>query len=140
MDLPRDERGPGLSRTCDWCEWLTACWGPDAVPGGKGIQANVLAEVPDAERAAEIERMLKLYHSANIEERRAKEDKNYAREVLSQVPSGEYGEMVLKWSSGSTTTTFDVEAAKKALTGAGIPLPTMSRVNAPRITVKPKSS
>lgn len=140
MDLPRDERGPGLSRTCDWCPWLKACWGEGAVPGGTGIQARVLEEFPDDERTHEVERVLLDYIEAHRAEKAAKEAKAYAREVLSATDEGVYGSMVLKRTRETVTEVLDVDAAKDVLLSNGLPLPMTERINTSRLMVKPKSA
>jgi hypothetical protein len=139
MRLPRDERGPGLSRTCDWCPWLKACWGEGAVPGGTGVQKQVLEEFPDDERTHEIERYLMEYADANRAEREAKDRKAFAREVLSGTDEGVYGSMVLKRTRETVTDTLDVNAAKEVLVAHGLPVPMTQRVNTSRLMIKPKS-
>ena len=134
--LPRDEKGPGLSRLCDWCLWMNACWGPDAVPGERGAQKVILEEVPPSERRDTIEEYLRQYKEASDRERVAKEEKAFTREILVGTDSGQYGGMTLKWGNPSTYETLDAKAAEHALTAAGIPVPKIERSRDARIDVK----
>jgi PD-(D/E)XK nuclease superfamily len=134
--LPRDEKGPGLSKMCDWCEWMSACWGPDATPGQKGVQKVVLDEVPPSQRRDEVEEFLRKYKEASDREKEALEEKKFAREVLVGAESGVYGSMILKWGNPSTYEQLDSGAAEAALTAAGLPVPKIERSRDARIDVK----
>jgi len=134
--LPRDEKGPGLSKICDWCPWLNACWGPDAVAGEKGVQRVLLEEVPPSARRDEVEEFLRKYKEAADREREAGEEKKFAREVLVGAESGIYGSMVLKWGHSSTYEQLDAKAAEATLTAAGLPVPKVERSRDARIDVK----
>jgi hypothetical protein len=136
FDLPRDEKGPGLSKACDWCEWLTGCWGPDAVMGEKGAQKNILEEVPPSQRRDEIEEYLRKYKEASDAERAAKEEKAFAREVLAGAAPGRYGSMILSWGQPSVYEQLDAKAAEEALVAAGLPVPKVERYRDARIDVK----
>jgi hypothetical protein len=134
--LPRDEKGPGLSRTCDWCMFLNACWGADAVPGNKGAQRSILDEIPPSERRDEVENYLRQYRDATEREKAAKADKAFAREVLVGADSGVYGSMSLKWGAPGTYEQLDGEAAERALVAAGLPIPKVERSRDARIDVR----
>lgn len=87
---PRDGRGPGLSYACDRCPWLRRCWGDDAQPGHTGVQ-QILAATPEG-----IEEALRLYIEGAAAESAGKKDKEFAKLVLANVPSGAYG----RWELG----------------------------------------
>jgi hypothetical protein len=135
MDLPRDEKGPGISRQCDWCPWLNLCWGPDAKPGEIGPQKVIVHEASDEN--AEVERWLREYHAASKAEKEATENKKMARAVLADAPAGQYGSFVLGWSPDGSYETLDADAAEKALTAAGLPVPKVTRTRQGAIRVKP---
>lgn len=136
FDLPRDNKGPGLDKQCDWCPWLSACWGPDAVAGVKGVQSVVLDEVPPSERRDEVENYLRQYREAAERENLAKADKAFAREVLVGTPNGQYGSMILRWGNPSTYEQLDGKAAEAALVAAGLPVPKIERSRDATISVK----
>ena len=137
--LPRDEHGPGLSKICDWCEFLTACWGPDAVAGAKGVQKIILDETLPEERVIEIEAMLQKYKDSADKEKTAQAEKKFAREVLTGADSGTYGSMVLRWGNPSIYEQLDSGAAERALTAAGLPVPKVERSRDATINVKKKN-
>lgn len=136
--LPRDETGPGLSRICDWCPWLKACWGETAAAGETGVQSRALEVMPDDERTQEVERLLHTYWEAAQVERDAKDRKTFARETLLTTTPGVYGDMILGWMSQSSYTVIDTEAAAAALTAAALPVPRVERFRQPTIKVRPK--
>lgn len=134
MDLPRDERGPGLSFMCDTCPWLRACWGAAAGPGDSSVVASVIHDASD--KNAEIERHLAIYNEAAKLEKQAKEDKAYAREVLAAAEAGQYGSYLLKWKQASSYTVVDIDACERLLSENGLPVPRTERVVRPAIDVR----
>jgi hypothetical protein len=134
MSLPRDERGPGISKTCDWCSWLKTCWGESAKPGEVGAQNVVIHEASD--RTTEVEKRLAEYTAAAQAEKDAVEAKKYARAVLVGTESGQYGSFTLTWGNDTSFEVLDAEAAEKALTAAGLPVPKVARARQGAIGVK----
>lgn len=134
MDLPRDEKGPGISNVCSWCPWMNACWGPDAKPGEVGAQKVVVHEASD--KTAAVEATLVDYLAASAAEKDALEAKKFARSVLTGAESGKYGSHILIWGKDSTFEVVDGKAAEAALTAAGLPVPKIERTKQGAISVK----
>ncbi len=110
---PRDERGPGLSFSCDECPWLRRCWGPDAEPGDP--KAVAVHTDPELEAA------LLLYDDARARESRAKDDKKYAVALLGDAPYGKYGRATYK--RGKPGNREDPHASARKLKALGLPVP-----------------
>jgi len=134
MDLPRDERGPGISKTCDWCPWLKLCWGEDAKPGETGAQSIIVHEASEATEV--IEASLIGYTAAALAEKEALEAKKYHRSVLSGVENGRYGAYILAWGKDGTYEVLDADSAEAALAAAGLPIPKIVRSKQGAIRVK----
>lgn len=116
-DAIREQRGPGVSKECDWCPFLTRCWGPDAVPGEATVQG------PPATDAA-TESAARLYLEASQRERKAKDDKTWARALLEGAPAGTYGDLALSWRRGyQQKPRVDAEQATDLLRLAGLEVP-----------------
>ncbi|MFZ3497165.1 PD-(D/E)XK nuclease family protein [Streptomyces sp. 5.8] len=80
---PREAPGPGLSRICDRCPWLTRCW-PGAQPGVSGAQAVLLNEGTGiAEAAAGLA-------VARAAKKSAAEDEEFWLAVLGGTATGTY--------------------------------------------------
>jgi hypothetical protein len=130
--VPRDERGPGLSMICDECPFAEECWAPirpDQDP--QGVVANEIG----------VEEALMRYADARQQGKHADEDKEFWRRVLAGSPKGAYGEWKLSWSH-ITVEVLDGDEAERMLVEAGLPVPTkareQTRINVRRTTSKDK--
>lgn len=123
---PRDGRGPGVSLACDRCPWLRRCWGDGARPGQTGAQ-RVLAATPDG-----VEQALRLYAEAAAAESAAKKDKDFAKLVLTDVPTGDYGRWTL--GRGRPGEMLDQQRVRDDYAARGVPIPLMP--TAGRLIVK----
>lgn len=127
-EVPRDERGPGLSWMCDHCPFAGPCWGVTA-DQVRPPQAVVVDEIG-------VEVALEEYDKARAAEKKAKEDREFWRRALDQHDPAAYGSWVLGWSGGKDTEVPDVEAAAELLGELGFMMPTKTREGAPSIQVK----
>jgi hypothetical protein len=114
---PREERGPGLSRACDWCPWLRACWGSSAEPGTVGAQR--------VHENAAVAAALAAYRDALDKIRPLEMIKEFARAQLDGAPPGVYGDLELRWSQSSEE--LDKAEARRLLEEAGLPVPVKGR-------------
>lgn len=135
--LPRDERGPGLSFSCDSCPFLRSCWGADAVPGQIGPQ-RVLAVENDAVASALqlLDDAQTRYTAAGREQRKAESDKDFAASILAGTPEGPYksssGELYeLKWKAGSSR--LDQKAAVELLAQLNVGAPYKTGTSKPAV-------
>lgn len=117
---PRDERGPGLSIICDGCPWLRQCWGKSATPGDAKVQ-SILATDPDAISSA-----LTMYEDSRLREKRAGEDKEFARAILEGQPPGRYGDLVLSWGRASKGGNLSKPKSWDAMIEAGVDLASLA--------------
>ncbi|WP_018219170.1 PD-(D/E)XK nuclease family protein [Salinispora vitiensis] len=90
---PAEDRGPGLSFTCDACPWLRRCWGPDAVPGQIGAQTSLVAGAipqvhPPDPRAVQA---LSSYKDASVRKGEAERDQKFWGSVIAGLDYGVYG-------------------------------------------------
>lgn len=86
-------RGPGpKGYSCNECDWLRACWGPDAKPGQRGAQRNLVRTDPAREAA------LGAYVTASSTAADAAAEKEFWRSVLDGSPAGLYGSWRLSWT------------------------------------------
>lgn len=122
---PRDERGPGLSFSCDECPWLRRCWGPDAEPG----DTRAVAVHNDPEREA----ALLLYDDARARESAAKKDKDYALALIGDAPYGEYGRAT--YGRGQPGNREDPHASARKLKAIGLPVPRQDTRGAVKIKI-----
>jgi len=120
-NAPRDEYGPGLSFTCDGCEWLRACWGPEATPGQVGAQVAVVGPNDDG-RKARVEAVLKMYGDAQGAESESKKVKEFAKAILERVPYGKYG--AWKYGRDKDSAMADEEQIRKDYAARGEVVPT----------------
>lgn len=121
--LPRDHDGPGLAMACDYCPFVTACWG---AAGDVKPQAQLIVTDADlAETLAEYDRQRAL-------EAEAKAAKELARAKLDgtdaaiYVPTGEEGGFRLGWSGGrpvAATVEPDVDAMIALFEEGGVEVP-----------------
>jgi hypothetical protein len=93
---PREERGPGLSYSCDGCPWLRRCWGPTAVPRQVGAQTS-LAESPPGLEAA-----IAFYDAASARKSDATRDQEFAAAVLAATAPSVYGPWLLRRDRGGS--------------------------------------
>lgn len=117
---PRDGRGPGQSKVCDWCEYRSLTWPPR--DDGADPQAVVL----DREDGPAVEAALASYADARDRGRRADEDRDWWRSVLSATPDGAYGAWRLRWSD-RVTQVLDGAEARRRLEQLGYPVPVTER-------------
>ena len=118
--LPRDERGPGLSYLCDHCPWMHQCWGAAAVRGTAGAQA-LPATTLEGDITPIIEACTQ-WVAATETEGAAKKQKEFLRQVLQQVPDGEYGDFALKWRKGRAMVDNDEVKDDFARRGEQVPM------------------
>lgn len=114
---PRDQRGPGVSKACDWCPFLRRCWGDDARPEqiGKGQQVFDDYAVREA---------VKLYAAASAKEKEAKTEKDWAKAMIGDAPAGIYGDFKLRYQrAGGRKAAVDADVAAYRLEQAGIEVP-----------------
>lgn len=127
-EAPRDERGPGLSFSCDECPWLRRCWGPDAEPGS--TRALRVHDDPDIEAA------LVDYDTARAIESQAKRDKELAAAKVEGARYGVYGRA--SYGRGRETIKADPHAAVRKLKALGLDVPQTTARGAIKIKlVKP---
>lgn len=122
---PRDERGPGLSFSCDECPWLRRCWGPDAEPGS--TRALRVFDAPDIEEA------LLEYDAARAAESAAKKAKEYALAKVEGAAYGQYGRAEL--GRGKPSTAADPWAAVRKLKALGLDVPQAHKRGAIKIKI-----
>ncbi|MEV7936587.1 hypothetical protein AB0O82_10630 [Kitasatospora sp. NPDC088264] len=114
-ELPRDHDGPGLAAVCDYCPWLTACWGQT----GPGIPVQTLLVKDDDDRA----QALADYVRGHEQESAGKKVKAFARAKLDQTKADTYGANTLSWSGGNPVKRPDVQAMVDLYDDAGVTVP-----------------
>lgn len=124
-EAPRDERGPGLSFSCDECPWLRRCWGPDAEPGS----TRALRVHEDAD----IEAALLDYDRARAIESAAKADKKLAEAKVEGARYGQYGRAT--YGRGKEIVGDDPYAAARKLKALGLDVPQGTKRGAIKIKV-----
>jgi hypothetical protein len=115
-DFPQDGNGPNTGFPCDWCEYVSVCWGD--WEGDLSPQAATIVEDPEmvAAKAAE-------YLVARDEESAAKRRKDGAFSFLRGI-TGTFGEFkITRTKDGEGEMVLDEGAARDALIAAGIPVP-----------------
>lgn len=124
-EAPRDERGPGLSFSCDECPWLRRCWGPDAEPGStRALRAH---DDPAIEAA------LIDYDRARALESQAKRDKKLAEAQVEGVRYGQYGRA--SYGRGKEQHGDDPYAAVRKLKALGLDVPQGTKRGAIKIKI-----
>lgn len=117
-DLPREGAGPGRGFPCDYCDWVTACWGGPR-EDGLSPQAALIAD-----DEASIAATLAEYRSAADELGKLEKTKADARAALTGLPAGDYGDYTLKWRGGNPKAPEpDIPAALEMLDELGVPVP-----------------
>lgn len=118
-NVTRDGYGPDVSAICDFCPFLTACWGPQPLgPDGLTRQSMEVHDDPATEAA------LLAYALRRDEEKAAKELKAAHRAQLDGSPAGIYGDFKLAWTQKDPKEVPDPEAAYDRLRELGEPIPT----------------
>src|SRR5262245_13395858 len=118
-DFPRDGHGPGSGMPCDWCPWLTACWGGPV--GALSPQAATIAADPVA-----VGGMGREYLDANAAVAKAAEQKATARLYLTGIPAGDYDGIHIGWQGGNPRGPQpDPVAMARRLAELGEPVPTV---------------
>ncbi|WP_324787006.1 hypothetical protein [Streptomyces sp. H51] len=112
----RDFDGPGLDSICDYCPFMTACWGLPKTPGAP-VQTTLIHD--DADRA----QALAEYVRGHELETEGKRIKKKARAMLATSPAGAYGRNELDWGGGNPKWAVDVEAMVDLHEDAKIPVP-----------------
>jgi len=117
-ELPREGAGPGRGFPCDYCDWMTACWGAER-SDGLSPQSALIAD----DKAAILARLSE-YRQAADELGKLEKIKADARAALTGLPAGEYGDYVLKWRGGNPKAPEpDVDAALEILDDLEVPVP-----------------
>jgi hypothetical protein len=117
-DFPQEGNGPNTGFPCDWCEYVTLCWGD--WEGDLSPQAASIVEDPAlvAEKAAE-------YLAARDEESAAKKRKDGAFAFLRGI-RGTFGDFaVTQTADGEGEMVPDVEAMLDTFTVNGLTVPTL---------------
>jgi hypothetical protein len=138
-ELPRDERGPGLSFSCDWCPFLRRCWGEDAMPGQVGAQAVVAVE--DDAIASALQLLADAntrYTDAGRAQRKAEADKDFAAAILTGTAEGAYSSASgqtyeLSWKPGQMR--LDQQEAARLLEELNIGVPRKRGSSKPAVKV-----
>lgn len=118
-NVTRDGYGPDVSAICDFCPFLTACWGPQPYgPDGLTRQSMEIHDDPATEAA------LIGYDLRRAEEKGAKEAKAAFRAQLDGSPAGVYGDYKLAWTRKDPQEVPDAEAAVERLRELGESIPT----------------
>lgn len=127
-EAPRDYRGPGVDRECDWCAYRSLCW-----PHIEGAEPQA-ALVHDNPAVAS---MMESYLDAAKRERDAAADKDFAKKCLTGSANGVYGDYKLVWSKRGGKMVPDADAMAEALQAAGLDVPLKVGREYRAITVKP---
>jgi hypothetical protein len=128
-DIAREAAGPGTGFPCDYCDWMTECWGPPQ--GDLSPQAATIAEDEQA-----IEDVLMTYLSASAEAGKLEKAKKEARAFLTGIPPGQYGDAVLKWQGGNDLGEEpDPEGMMELIAMLGYDVPTRRKVSAKSVRV-----
>jgi len=118
-NAPRDHWGPEVSVECDYCPFLTACWGPQPLgPDGRTRQSELVRDDPATEAA------LIAYDQFRAEEKAAKLAKAGYRAQLDNSPAGTYGDMKLAWTGRDPVQEPDPVAMELLLRELGQEIPT----------------
>lgn len=118
-NVPRDGYGPDVSAICDYCPFLSECWGPELLgPNARTRQSLEIQDDPATEAA------LVGYALRRDEEKVAKELKAAHRAQLDGSPPGQYGEWKLSWSQSEPKLVPDPEGAYDRLRELGEEVPT----------------
>jgi len=119
-DLPRDQDGPGLAVACDYCPFVTECWGEPI--GDLPVQTQLIVEDEDLTAAlGEYHRGLELTREGN-----ALKDKAKAMVTGSDAAVYHHGGEAFKlgWSGGRRSAAKpDVDAIIALLDDAGLDVP-----------------
>lgn len=124
-EAPRDERGPGLSFSCDECPFLRRCWGPDAEPGS----TRALRVIEDKD----IEQALIEYDLARARESKAKADKKAAEAKVEGARYATYGRAT--YGRGKPVVGDDPYAAVRKLKVLGLDVPQGQKRGAIKIKI-----
>jgi len=121
-EFPREGNGPGRGMPCDWCPWVSECWGTvDTDCTQLSVQAAIIADSPAA-----IESTGLAYLAARETESKAQEAKATARVYLQGIPAGTYGTVKITWRGGREAEMVpDPEAMEERLVDLGEHVPMM---------------
>jgi hypothetical protein len=115
-DFPQEGNGPNTGFPCDWCEFVTVCWGN--WEGDLSPQAASIVEDPEMVAAKAEE-----YLAARDEESAAKKRKDGAFSFLRGI-TGEFGQFKIgRTRDGEGEMVLNEDEARDALIAAGIPVP-----------------
>ncbi|TQF05581.1 hypothetical protein E6W39_29295 [Kitasatospora acidiphila] len=113
----RDFNGPGLDAACDFCPFVTACWGVPAP--GRPAQTTLIHNDMDVEQA------LIDYSEAHQLFVRGKRVKDLVRKMVDASPEGRYGPNILKWGGGSPVEEPDLAKMIEQFDDAELTVPQM---------------
>jgi hypothetical protein len=116
-DFPQEGSGPGRGFPCDWCEFVTTCWGE--WEGDLSPQAQTIVEDP-----ALVEAYAEQYLAAAAVESKAKQQKYDAAAFLSGIRGTFGGFTVSRTRDGEGSDEPDVDAMVALLGSLGQPVPT----------------
>ncbi len=111
----RDFYGPGIDAACDYCPFVTACWGTPAP--GRPAQTTLIHSDADVEQA------LIDYSAAHKPFSEAKRAKDFARKKVDASIAGRYGPNVLKWGGENPVETPDLAKMIELFDDAGLRVP-----------------
>lgn len=126
-ELPREQRGPGLSYVCDSCPFRTACWGAGAVDENGVWPQSILV----VEGETTNEEQVTKYRQGMALEKDGKTLKETAKAILTgKVPPATVGKVqfgdagVVGWTGGNDRGMVeDVEKMRRIIVEAGVPVP-----------------
>jgi hypothetical protein len=117
-DFPQEGNGPGRGFPCDWCEFVTTCWGE--AEGDLTPQAQTIVDDPE-----QVASYAEQYLTASAEESAAKKRKYDAAAFLSGIRGTFGGFTVSRTKDGEGSDEPDVDAMVALLASAGTPIPTL---------------
>jgi hypothetical protein len=134
-DFPQEGSGPGRGFPCDWCEFVTTCWGE--WEGDLSPQAQTIVEDP-----ALVEAYAEQYLAASAVESQAKKQKYDSLAFLKGIRGTFGGYTISQVNDGPGEDVPDVDAMVTLLGDAGTPVPTVfkpGRRGYPRVSRVKKS-
>ncbi|MFD3456856.1 hypothetical protein ACFWVC_32355 [Streptomyces sp. NPDC058691] len=112
----RDFDGPGVDAMCDYCPFVTACWG---LPESPGTPVQTVLIHNDADRTQTLADYVRGHELATEGNR----IKTLARKKIDASPAGVYGANELVWGGGNAKWDLDVQAMVDVHEEAGITVP-----------------
>ncbi|MDX2849272.1 hypothetical protein PV342_12535 [Streptomyces sp. PA03-3a] len=112
----RDFDGPGVDAMCDYCPFVTACWG---LPNPPGTPVQTVLIHDDADRT----QALADYVRGHELETEGKKIKKLARAKIDTSPAGVYGANELAWGGNNAKWDVDLQAMVDVHEEAGLTVP-----------------